>query len=151
MNAITAGEVEAISPHDLRNAQLEDPDYGAIFAEKAGGTVDRPVIENLSVRGRMLLDQWSLISRDEASGVFYLLKRRPHIHRVFIAPRSMVDRLFELAHTSPRAGHLGIRRTLARIQENFYWPRMKEDVTERVRRCNPCGCRKNVNLAKTPL
>jgi Integrase zinc binding domain/Integrase core domain len=68
-----------------------------------------------------------------------------------IAPARLIGRLFQLAHSSPRAGHLGVRRTIARIQESFYWPMMSLEIADLVRQCQPCGCRKQLNLAKMPL
>ena len=151
INAVTVADVDPIPTNELVALQLADINFGRILQAKANGEIEKPNLTDLSDKGRILLDQWSSIGRDEQSGAFYVLKRRPHVHRVFIAPSAMLDRIFELAHSSPRAGHLGVRRTLAPIQENFYWPLMSKDISDRVRQCQPCGCRKTVNLAKAPL
>lgn len=41
-------------------------------------------------------------------------------------------------HDAPTAGHLGIAKTIARISRSYYWPRMRADITEYVRRCIKC-------------
>ncbi|XP_043474358.1 uncharacterized protein LOC122506310 [Leptopilina heterotoma] len=51
-------------------------------------------------------------------------------------------------HKSKIAGHKGIVKTYRRIREKFYWPRIKEQVTEFVRRCPTCQTQKLVR-AKT--
>eukprot|EP00873_Tetraselmis_striata_P011441 jgi/Tetstr1/431705/TSEL_021230.t1 len=45
--------------------------------------------------------------------------------------------LYEL-HDAPTAGHPGGRRLLARTVELYWWPRMKQTVTNYVRRCPTC-------------
>ena len=42
-------------------------------------------------------------------------------------------------HEKPAAGHLGIRRTLELITRNFWWPKIKEDVTKYVNSCQSCA------------
>ena len=41
-------------------------------------------------------------------------------------------------HASPLAGHLGVRRTIARIQNLYHWPGMSRDVQRFVGRCQTC-------------
>ena len=41
-------------------------------------------------------------------------------------------------HETPMAGHLGISKTYARLQERFRWVGMKKDVESFVRTCDVC-------------
>lgn len=41
-------------------------------------------------------------------------------------------------HGERLAGHLGSDKTLASVQEKFYWPRMDLDVANHVKRCRTC-------------
>lgn len=41
-------------------------------------------------------------------------------------------------HDSETAGHLGIRKTIKRIQERYYWPGMGKDIKRYVQRCLSC-------------
>ena len=151
INRIEVDEIEAINPADLLALQLADTDYAEVFAAKAHDPTSKPeqLHGQLSEKGRILLRNWASMARCEATGVWYVL--RDGAHRMVIAPSSLIDRLFHLAHSSPRAGHLGVRRTIARIQESFYWPKMGADIANLVRQCQPCGCRKKMNLARMPL
>ena len=46
--------------------------------------------------------------------------------------------LVELAHDGHLAGHFGVRRTLAKLQQVFYWPGIRRDVTTHVKVCVVC-------------
>ena len=51
-------------------------------------------------------------------------------------------------HQSKIGGHKGVNKTYKRIRERFFWPGIKEQVTEFVRRCNTCQEQKIIR-AKT--
>uniref|UniRef100_T1IZ47 RNA-directed DNA polymerase n=1 Tax=Strigamia maritima TaxID=126957 RepID=T1IZ47_STRMM len=36
------------------------------------------------------------------------------------------------------SGHLGVQKTLERLKQGVFWPRMKDDVKEWIRECEPC-------------
>eukprot|EP00271_Cylindrocystis_brebissonii_P017890 TRINITY_DN4866_c0_g1_i3.p1 TRINITY_DN4866_c0_g1~~TRINITY_DN4866_c0_g1_i3.p1 ORF type:complete len:876 (-),score=-44.12 TRINITY_DN4866_c0_g1_i3:127-2661(-) len=46
--------------------------------------------------------------------------------------------LVQECHSSNLAGHLGREKTLHRLQQRFYWPRMIDDVVSIVSTCIPC-------------
>ena len=57
-----------------------------------------------------------------------------------------------MAHDSPLAGHLGVRRTTNRIRENYYWEHWEDDVKHHVRTCIPFQKRKGPpQTLKSPL
>lgn len=41
-------------------------------------------------------------------------------------------------HDTPTAGHFGVRKTIHRIQQRYYWPGMKIDIVKYVRTCENC-------------
>ena len=43
-----------------------------------------------------------------------------------------------LAHVGPRAGHLVVGQTLARLWGNFWWPGMAGDIMDLVKGCHTC-------------
>ncbi|KAH8292632.1 hypothetical protein KR054_001713, partial [Drosophila jambulina] len=47
-------------------------------------------------------------------------------------------RILEECHDAPTAGHLGVRKTIIRISQKYYWPGMFRDVRRHVRQCIPC-------------
>eukprot|EP00833_Pecoramyces_ruminatium_P012026 jgi/Orpsp1_1/1186058/evm.model.c7180000096669.1 len=59
-------------------------------------------------------------------------------------PKKLRPSILEKYHDQPSAGHLGIKRTLEIITRNFWWPKIKEDVTNYVYSCENCA-RNKVN------
>lgn len=41
-------------------------------------------------------------------------------------------------HSEPTAGHLGTRKTVARIGKNYYWPGMSRDISKFISKCKVC-------------
>ena len=56
-----------------------------------------------------------------------------------VIPRGMRFQIFALAHSHPMAGHLGERRTWARIGDTYTWFRSRKDVVLMVKSCLVCG------------
>jgi len=46
--------------------------------------------------------------------------------------------LMEEFHSTPLGGHLGFAKTLHRLQANIYWPNMRKDMRQFVRKCSTC-------------
>ena len=55
-----------------------------------------------------------------------------------VLPPGYRQEVLQLAHETPLAGHLGIRKTQARIMKHFYWPQLHKDVVSFCRSCHPC-------------
>ena len=43
-----------------------------------------------------------------------------------------------MTHDSPLGGHMGAKKTIATIAENFYWPKMARQIKEYIKRCTVC-------------
>ncbi|KAH8335345.1 hypothetical protein KR059_001065, partial [Drosophila kikkawai] len=48
------------------------------------------------------------------------------------------QRVLAECHDQPTAGHLGIRKTTARIAQRYYWPGLFRDISRYVRKCDTC-------------
>lgn len=57
----------------------------------------------------------------------------------FCVPQNQIKPVIEELHVSPYSGHLGRDKTLARVQERFFWPFRKVTVEEFVRACLKCA------------
>ena len=69
-----------------------------------------------------------------------------------MVPKSIRICVMEVAHGSIFGGHLGVKKTKDRIQTNFYWPGMHNDVSEFCRSGDVC--QKTVDkgtVARVPL
>ena len=57
-----------------------------------------------------------------------------------------------LVHHHDKVGHPGFQRTLARLQEKYFWVSMKNDVARHVKNCRACAWRKSPkNMKRAPL
>lgn len=54
-------------------------------------------------------------------------------------------------HDQILAGHLGLGKTLARLQRQYTWPHTRAPVVEYVKSCLICNKRKAVGGSKAPL
>ena len=68
-----------------------------------------------------------------------------------VVPSSLRKEVLRLNHDHCLAGHLGINKSLARIQERYYWPRLIDDVTAHVNSCLVCAKQKIKGSSKAPL
>ena len=55
-----------------------------------------------------------------------------------MVPEQLRRQVMKLAHDSIMGGHLGIRKTVDRILNNFYWPAIHTDVSRFCRSCDIC-------------
>lgn len=85
------------------------------------------------------------IDFEDQQGYRFLNKR-------LYVPRFLRNQILNLCHDSLVSCHLGIPRTLNRIRQQFYWPRLKQDVIEYVRACRKCQLNKDLTRSyKAPL
>jgi hypothetical protein len=56
------------------------------------------------------------------------------------------DKVFDTFHSSTFGGHSGIKATLHRLQQSFYWPKLKNYVTDKVAKCPICQIAKTERL-----
>jgi hypothetical protein len=68
-----------------------------------------------------------------------------------LVPESLREKILIRFHDSPFAGHLGVKKTTARIQRRFKWPFMVKEIREYVRKCELCAKRKVGGDNKSPL
>ncbi|KAK4314182.1 hypothetical protein Pmani_014515 [Petrolisthes manimaculis] len=55
-----------------------------------------------------------------------------------VVPKELRQEILSMAHDGGLSGHLGIRKTVARIRSCFYWPSLKRDVADYCRTCDTC-------------
>lgn len=63
----------------------------------------------------------------------------------YVVPRPQRRDIIDACHSPPTCSHLGVYKTLSRIKEKFYWPKMKYDVLKFIRNCRVCGSQKSSN------
>lgn len=58
-----------------------------------------------------------------------------------VVPKDKRTEVMHLAHESLCGGHLGSKKTRARIRYNFFWPGMAKEILEHCRSCHECQIR----------
>ena len=56
--------------------------------------------------------------------------------------------LIDEYHATPLGGHMGFAKTIHRVQQNFYWSSMRNDVKQFVRQC--ATCQQDKYIPKSP-
>ena len=120
-----------------KEEQLKDPEIGPVLrlvlenkhlqykidkADEAGLKVLLRFRDNLRLLNGLLYRKW--IYKEE---ITYLQ---------FVLPISFHKRTVMACHD--RFGHLGMDKTLVLLQEQFFWPKMNDDIHNHIRGCNCC-------------
>jgi hypothetical protein len=105
---------------------LPDPDLLELFRE---GYAEDPYCISLS--------RTSEHFRFAEDGLIYI--KRPVGDRVLVPASDVLRKqLLQSAHDEPTAGHRGALKTLAALQQRFWWEYMIDSVREFVRSCTQC-------------
>ncbi len=74
------------------------------------------------------------------------------VHQI-VVPKVYHREVIGIAHDSPMAGHLGVRKTHDRIWSHFWWPTLRKDVSEYCRTCHTCQMvgKPNQKIPTAPL
>ncbi|XP_076049340.1 uncharacterized protein LOC143030018 [Oratosquilla oratoria] len=59
------------------------------------------------------------------------------VHHQIVIPKPLRQDILSIAHDGV-GGHLGTRKTYAKIISHFYWPKLRRDVSTYCRTCRPC-------------
>ena len=126
---------------ELQEAQRADPVLLVIHDMKRSNE-ERPKWEQLSHHNttvKAYWAQWSVI--EMCDGVLYRKIRDEATKKTkwqLIVPVSLREEILKMVHDNPSAGHLGITRTIARVQNRFYWVGYTQYIENWCRRCDVC-------------
>ena len=136
---------QSISKFNLITEQHKDPEISTLFekAVEESELSKNPVC--YFVQNDILMRKWR--SPDVSAEDEWAVK-----HQIVI-PKVYRYEMLSLARETPLAGHLGLKKTLHKILEHFYWPSMRKDVTEFCRTYHTCQLvgKPNQTNPKAPL
>ena len=89
--------------------------------------VKDPFVTGSEWRNRRRQEAW-----EEGPDGILRFHGRPYI------PSALVPEILHSFHDDATGGHLGLRKTLARIRAQFYWPGLYESVKQHIRECDSC-------------
>ena len=59
-----------------------------------------------------------------------------------VLPRSLRKEILTFLHSDPAGGHFGVRKTVEKVKEKFYWPSCSKDVALWCSMCSLCSSRR---------
>jgi hypothetical protein len=60
------------------------------------------------------------------------------VRKQVLVPAALVNKLLQVAHSGPLAGHPGITRCRQSLEKNYYWPTMGNDIIKHIKSCPTC-------------
>lgn len=90
-------------------------------------------------------EEYKALERDyclSASGLLFrmIYGKRDSGHTAFVLPESMIYDALEDAHESMAyGGHLGYHKTLSKIKEKFWFPKMNSTILRFILTCDFCS------------
>ena len=60
------------------------------------------------------------------------------VYKQVCVPQGLRKEVLKLAHDTPMSGHMGVRRTLNRVWQDFHWPKLAGDVRKYCQSCDKC-------------
>lgn len=141
--------------NEMRTQQEEDTDVGPVASILFADEVNPGPkwFANCSASTQLLAKEWEKLIVH--AGVLYRKWESSDgaVARLqLVLPVKHRARVISLLHDECTAGHLGVQKTLYRVQLRYYWPRMIEDIRRFVQTCDPCQRRKTLKpTPKAPM
>ena len=142
-----------IPGYNLQQAQLDDPYISTVINFKLDNMPKPPYF--VWGREKMMRTFWHCW--DDLHIVNGLLVKSLSVDQslpqyAFVIPEHLVQSVMQGLHCSPFSGHLGIKRTLQRAKERYFWPHMNNELHDFVKHCQVCAQTKlDPNHLKAPL
>ncbi len=136
---------------ELWTEQMKDPHIKSMFEWKISRRPKWQYVSAMSPVTKSYWAQWASI--EMVDGILY---RRwedasgRDVKYLYLTPKAIQDDVLRNLQDSPTAGHFGVKKTLARVRQRFYWTRWS--VENWCRKCEKCASRKGYpRQAKAPL
>ncbi|CAK1590660.1 unnamed protein product [Parnassius mnemosyne] len=133
----------------LQHAQQEDSDIKPIL-EWMKASAPKPKwsdVSAMSLTTKSYWAQWdSLLIQDGVLCRKWENGRGDRCHLQMVVPKAKVPDILQLYHSGCSGGHLGVKRTLLKIRERFYWVHCRDDVEDWCRKCTSCAAVKGPQI-----
>ena len=124
-----------------KSAYLEDPDTNLIMSKLSDTqhvTWEDKQLANINSAYKMPLKDGRIQIVNKKLVLFKsILANQRHI-MLIIVPMSLRRKMFAHYHAGPSGGHMGEYKTLYRMRLRFFWPRLREDIKEWIKKCAHC-------------
>ncbi|XP_038050657.1 uncharacterized protein LOC119723850 isoform X2 [Patiria miniata] len=141
---------ETVSKEEILLAQQQDPTLAKLW--KHVDNQDPPRVSGKANVSKYVKHRGLLYREFQSPKV-----DRGRIIKQLVVPQKYRGKVLKLAHDSPLAGHLGIKKKTDKLCLSFYWPGVSGDVQRYCRSCDICqrtvskGRVGKVSLGEMPL
>ncbi|VDI42287.1 Hypothetical predicted protein [Mytilus galloprovincialis] len=134
----------------LTDKQSNDPDLKLVKQWLTDG--QRPEYNEVSGKGFFIRSLWSQFNslelQDDLVFRHFYDNERKVVKLQAVIPLSERKQVLHFCHDAKYAGHLGMRKTLEKIRQSYYWPGLQADVRAYVAGCDKCAMRKTPTKKK---
>ena len=142
---------ESLTLENIREAQLSDKEMFRFLKWKEDSDFKKPSISSISFLGfesKFLYARWELLTVKQGVLCIKWIDSDGERFRICV-PRNLRDNVMWNFHDAQTAGHMGVRRTLDKINKSqYYWPHLRKSVHDYVTSCNICEERKHPSKKK---
>ena len=124
----------------LKEAQQKDREIKLVreWVEKG----ERPPWTKISGMNNRVKSYWSQFQRlciynDYLCRIWFVAKK-PEKYQIII-PKGLTEIVLQQCHDSVIGGHLGVRKTLEKVRQKYYWAGLFSYVEQYVKSCDVCG------------
>ena len=136
--------VQAYTYEDLRAAQVEDPVIGPVLQVVAAQNKQHVDTRAWSRKSKVLLKQYPLMTIDDG----LLVRRTPQRKKKQLVLPQKFHHLV-LVELHEKMGHLGPDRVEGLCRQRYYWPYMRGDIEDYIRKKCKCIVSKRPNIPDT--
>ena len=126
---------------NFKKSQEEDDDIRPILDWKRSGT--RPQWNEVSSHSPVTKSYWaqwdSLVLENDVLCRKWESNDGKEVTTQVIVPRREVVPLLQEIHDGASGGHLGIKKTLLKVRQRYYWLNCREDIEQWCRKCTACA------------
>ena len=130
---------------ELMEKQAEDPDIAPLVEWKTCMEA-KPSWDQVSSTSRATKAYWTQWeSLKLIGGLLYRCWESDdgrNTTHLLVAPKSIHNEILGQLHCSTTAGHFGVKKTAARVNQRFYWFKWRKFVEDWCRKCDDCASRK---------
>ena len=124
----------------LQEAQMNDRSISKVLEIKSFGLPKPPFfVWAQDPHLRVFWHDWDSLFIHNGLLVKRLSAENSVLKYAFVIPPALVASVLDGIHCSPFSGHFGVKRTLQRARERFYWPKMTQQITAFVKNCFTCA------------
>jgi hypothetical protein len=123
--------VVSATPFVDHGSQMADDDIAWFIT--ADCSDESSVKPTNTVQKELLRNRKKLVSENNV-----LFFDADNLHNLLVLPMQSLDAVLTSLHASILGGHLGLKKTLARICTRYYRPFLKDLITQRVKECDIC-------------